>query len=238
MSDSPLVIAHRGASAGMIDNTLEAFERAIEVGSDMIEFDVRRTADDQLVTLHDAELAGRPVASLTRDEIARILGHRPPSLAEVLDLAKERIGLDVELKEDDYVERVMAALATRDSAHETVVTSFLESVVARVKQLNPEIKAGLLLGLESPRPYLRTRLSEAFPVRRVQACGADFVAMHQRLAELGALRRAHSADYPVFVWTVNDDDALRRFLADGRVRGVITDVPEKALALRTETRAS
>ncbi len=238
MSDPPLVIAHRGASAGMSDNTLEAFERAIEVSSDMIEFDVRRTADDQLITLHDAELGDRPVASLTWDEITRILGHRPPSLAEVLDLAKGRIELDVELKENGYVERVMAILATNYGAHETVVTSFLESVVARVKQINPEIKSGLLLGLESPRPYLRTRLSEAFPIRRIRACGADFVAMHQRLAELGALRRAHSAGYPVFVWTVNDDDALRRFLADGRVRGVITDVPEKALALRAETRDS
>jgi glycerophosphoryl diester phosphodiesterase len=104
----------------------------------------------------------------------------------------------------------------------------------QVKQLDPEVKVGLLVGLGNPRPYLRTRLSEAFPVRRIRGCGADFVAMHQRLAELGALRRAHSAGFQVFVWTVNDDDALRRFLTDERVRGVITDVPERALALRAE----
>lgn len=232
MSDRPLVIAHRGASAGVIDNSLEAFTRAIEVGSDMIEFDVRCTADDQLITLHDPEASGHPISSLTCEEITQSLGYRPPLLEEVLELAKGRIGLDVELKEDGYVERVMSTVAMHIDAHEVIVSSFLDSVVAQVKRLHPDVKAGLLVGLEHPKPYLRTRLSEAFPVRRTRACGADFVAMHHRLARLGALRRAHSAGYLGVVWTVNDDNALRHFLADKRVYAVITDAPERALALR------
>jgi glycerophosphoryl diester phosphodiesterase len=235
MSDRPLVIAHRGASAGLVDNSLEAFARAIEVGSDMIEFDVRRTADNQLIILHAAEASGYPISSLTCEKVAQSLGYRPPLLEEVLDLAKGRIGLDVELKEDDYVEQVMSTMAMHVGAHEIVVTSFLDSAVAQVKRLHPDVKTGLLVGLENPKPYLRTRLSEAFPVRRTRACGADFVAMHHQLAGLGALRRAHSAGYPGVVWTVNDDDALRRFLADKRVYAVITDVPERALALRAGT---
>ncbi len=236
MNDSPLVVAHRGASAGMTDNSLESFDRAIEVGADMIEFDVRQTADERLIVLHDAEVGGSPVPSLTRGAISQHLGYEPPLLDEVLELAQGRIGLDVELKEDGYVERVMAAVAARSDSQEVVFTSFLDDVVALVKRLDPGTRTGLLIGLERPRPYLQTRVSETFPARRARTCGADFVAMHHRLADLGAIQRAHSAGYPVVIWTVNSDEALRRFLADRRVYAVITDVPERALALRADVR--
>src|SRR4029077_18019646 len=66
----PSVIAHRGAwGADVPENSLAAFEQAIDLGADMIEFDVRRTRDRELIVFHDAEVAGAPVASLTRPEI-------------------------------------------------------------------------------------------------------------------------------------------------------------------------
>jgi glycerophosphoryl diester phosphodiesterase len=238
MSKRPLVIAHRGASAGTTDNSLEAFARAIEVGADMIEFDVRRTSDDKLITLHDAEADGRPISSLTYERIARSLGYEPPLLDEVLELAGGRIGLDVELKEDGYVERVMSTVVAQVDPRDVLVTSFFDGVVAQVKRRHPDVMAGLLVGVESPKPYLRTRLSEASPVPRIRACGADLVAMHHQLARLGALRHAHSEGFPSIVWTVNDDRSLRRLLADERVYAVITDVPERAIALRAETMRS
>jgi glycerophosphoryl diester phosphodiesterase len=224
-----LVIAHRGASAGAVDNSLDAFERAIDLGADLIEFDVRRTADDQLIAFHDAAVGGRPVRTLTRAEIGAAHGGRPPLLAEVLDLTRGRIGLDVELKEDGYVKRVLAAL---DGREDVVITSFLDAVVAEVKRRAPELRAGLLVGVGWTRQVVRTRLSELSPVPRAQACGADLVAMHHTLASLGALRRTAEAGLPVYVWTVNDEALLRRFLADVRVAAVITDDPAKALSLR------
>jgi glycerophosphoryl diester phosphodiesterase len=61
-----LVVAHRGASAEAAENSLEAFEKAIQVGSDLIEFDVLRTRDDQLIAFHDAAVGGHLVGQLTR----------------------------------------------------------------------------------------------------------------------------------------------------------------------------
>jgi glycerophosphoryl diester phosphodiesterase len=147
----------------------------------------------------------------------------------VLDLTRGRIGLDVELKEDGYVKRVLAAL---DGREDVVITSFLDAVVAEVKRRAPELRAGLLVGVGWTRQVVRTRLSELSPVPRAQACGADLVAMHHTLASLGALRRTAEAGLPVYVWTVNDEALLRRFLADVRVAAVITDDPAKALSLR------
>jgi glycerophosphoryl diester phosphodiesterase len=224
------VIAHRGASAGAVDNSLAAFERAIEAGADMIEFDVRRTADDQLIAFHDGVVRGRPLSGLTREEVGTATGHLPPLVAEVLDLARGRIGVDVEIKEDGYVERVLeAAAAARFETEDLVVTSFLDRVVGQVKRLDPDVRAGLLVGI---------RLSELSPTGRAARCEADLIAMHFQLAALGALRRAGEAGYPVFVWTVNHDAQLRRLLADPRVAAIITDVPERALALRDEEAAA
>jgi glycerophosphoryl diester phosphodiesterase len=229
-----LVIAHRGASTEAAENSLEAFEAAIQVGSDLIEFDVRRTRDDQLIAFHDATIGGHLVGQLTREEIHLQTGSKPPLLNDVLDVTKGRVGLDVELKEDGYTGRVLKAVGERFEPEQLVITSFIDSVVAETKRLTPAITTGLLVGRARPEHRLRTRLSELFPARRARACRADFIAMHFGLADLRALARADRAGFPTYIWTVNDDDRLRRYLIDPRVRAVITDVPRRALELRRE----
>lgn len=229
----PLVIAHRGASAGKIDNSLEAFAGAIDEGADLIEFDVRRTVDGELIAFHDAHVRRRPVGELTRADIAAATGHRPPLLHEVVALSRGRIGLDVELKEAGYVDRVLDAVATVDTDPAALIlTSFLDAVVTEVKARRPDVRAGLLVGTDRPKPVVRTRLSELSPVARARACGADAVGMHFLIASLGALERTHADGLEAFVWTVNRDDALRRFLGDHRIGAVVTDVPARALTLR------
>jgi glycerophosphoryl diester phosphodiesterase len=229
-----LVIAHRGAATAAPENTLEAFQKAIDVGADMIELDVRRTRDGRLVTFHDRQLGGAPVAALTLAEMSARLGRTPALLEEVVALVRGRIRLDLELKEDGYVESVLEAAAPLGPEN-FVVTSFIDGVVSQAKRLEPALEAGLLMGIDRPeRQHIRTRLSELRPVQRAQACGADFIALHFSLARLGALSRAAAAGYPVIVWTVNDARGLREFLRDRRVTGVITDVPERALRVRAK----
>ncbi len=205
------VIGHRGAPTEAPENTLEAFEAAIDAGADMIEFDVRRARDGALVVSHDPPRGGEP------------------RLEDVLAAVGGRVRLDVECKEDGYVEEVCALLRGID---DLVVTSFLDAVVKQVGRLLPSARTGLLLGVGRPRGYLRTRRSELFPVERLWRCGADFAAPHLTLARLGALARASAAGYPSLVWTVNEESDLLGLLADPRVAGVITDVPRRAVGLR------
>jgi glycerophosphoryl diester phosphodiesterase len=224
--------AHRGATARAGENSLAAFEAAIRLGVEFIEFDVRRTSDLALIVLHDATIGGEPVASLTREAIYRKSSARPPLLVEVLELAAGRIGLDVELKEDGYVTEVVDAVRHRSQPDRVVYTSFLDAVIQQVTSHEPAAKTGLILGRSSPTPYLRTRLSEIFPVPRLRHCGATFAVVQFQLTKLGALRRAHAAGIPTLVWTINGSDRLRHFLSDPMVYGVITDQPEQALAIR------
>lgn len=230
--------AHRGATVTAVENSLPAFEAAIKLGAEFIEFDVRRTSDRTLIVLHDATIGGAPVASLTRDAIYQRSGARPPLLFEVLELAAGRIGLDVELKEAGYVAEVLAEVGRRSEPERVVYTSFLDDVVQQVRRREPAAKTGLILGRSSPLLHLGTRLSELFPVPRLRLCGATFAIVHFRLAQLGAMRRARGAGIPSLVWAVNGASHLHHFLSDPLVYGLITDQPEQALAIRDALRKS
>lgn len=225
----PLVIAHRGASAGRRDNSLDAFAGAIDEGADMIEFDVRRTSDGELIAFHDPLVDRVPVAKLTRAEMAERLGYAPPLLDEVLELTAGRIGLDVELKEDGYVDAALDAVLARHDPATTVFTSFLDEVVRHVKTRPEPLQAGLLLG--------RAHVATFLPITRARRAHADFVAVHHLLVAQGFLRATRAAGFPALVWTVNDERSIARLLEDPRVLGVITDVPGVAHALR-ERRAA
>lgn len=222
-SAAPLVVAHRGAWGTAPQNSLEAFDAAVTLGCDAIELDVRRTADGQLVVVHDAWIGGRPVARLDHRELrARVKHGQAPSLAEVLELAAGRIAVDVELKEAGYVEQAMAIVAQRLAPDQYVVTSFRDAALTEVKRCVPESRTGLLLS-----PRRRVRQLE----RRVRDARVDFLAPHASIARGGLIEWAAGRGLPSWVWTVNDPRALQAVLADRRVAAVITDRPQRALAV-------
>jgi glycerophosphoryl diester phosphodiesterase len=225
-----LVVAHRGAVRGAAENTLESFAKAIDIGADMIEFDVRRTRTGELIAFHDSHINDVPLAQLTRAEIARKIGAEPALFTDIVGLSRGKIGLDVELKEDGYVGDVVNVLRESHHGKQLIVSSFLENVLIQVKPKLPNAKTVLLLGRENPKPVLRTRLRELYPVGMAKAIDADYVGPHRTLAHLGVVRRAAAAGLPSFVWTVNSAKRIRKFAADPDVAAIITDDP--ALALR------
>jgi glycerophosphoryl diester phosphodiesterase len=233
-----MVAAHRGVAAGAAENTIAAFTNAIDVGADMIEFDVRRTRDGELIAFHDAVVGGAPVSGLRRDEIEAAAGVRPPLVAEVLRACAGRIRLDAELKEDGYVHDVMAVLRAGCDPAQTIVTSFLPSVVAQAKDAFPEFKTGLLVGDGGSLTNLAARLRELYPVELARRARADYLAPHYRLAALGVVRRAAAAGMPCLLWTVNSPALIRRYATDPRVAAIITDVAAQAVPIVARASAS
>jgi glycerophosphoryl diester phosphodiesterase len=222
---TPLVIAHRGAWGLAPQNSLAAFEEAVQLGCDAVELDVRRTLDGRVVVVHDARAGVRPIAKLTHEQVQSRPRHRHlPALEEVLDLIAGRIGVDVELKEDGYVEQAMAIVKRRLAPEQYVVTSFRDSVLPTVKRTAPATRTGLLLSPHRHLGQLR---------RRVAHTQVDFVAPHARLARAGLLAWATAHELPCWIWTVNDRRALRLLGRDPRIAAVITDRPGRALQQRS-----
>ena len=224
-----MVVAHRGVAAGAAENTIAAFTNAIDAGADMIEFDVRRTRDGELIAFHDPLVGTAPAGSLTRDEIEAAAGVRPPLLADVLDVCAGRIKLDVELKEDGYVPDIVAVLKSGFDPGQMVITSFLPAVVAQVKDAFPAVRTGLLVGDGGPLTDLPARLRELYPVAIARQVRADYLAPHYKLAALGVVRRAAAAGLPCLLWTVNSPGLIRKYAADPRIAAIITDVAAEAV---------
>ncbi len=238
----PLVIAHRGASREAPGNTHAAFEAAIAAGADAVELDVRRTSDGVLVVHHNASRRGVLVAMQTYPALVRRSRHEPPHLDAVLDQCAGRIALDVEIKEPGHEEEVLELVSGRFTRDQLLFTSFEESVISTVKRLDPSARCGLLLG--PGRLHTRAQRYESLPFDLAERCGADLLVVHQWLASpRGRTRRprgsslleeARQRGTSVIVWTVNGPQRLRAYLADGRVAGIITDLPGLAVAARRD----
>jgi glycerophosphoryl diester phosphodiesterase len=223
MTSTPRVIAHRGVHSGAAtENTMAAFELALAAGAEMIELDVRRTGDDRLAILHDHAIAGVALDSCTLDQFEDRTGFRPPLLSDVLEWASGRIALDVELKEDGYAEQLAPLLESFAGAgNYLLVTSFLDPLLARLAQVAPTLRLGLLLEF--------TAMSAA---ERALAAGAGTVLPQMKLVKEPLIEELAGAGFELIVWDFMAADHAP-LLSDARVAGVITDDVPGALAART-----
>jgi glycerophosphoryl diester phosphodiesterase len=226
VTSSPFVYAHRGAHGnGIPENTIAAYEQAAALGAGAIELDVRRSGDDQLVVFHNPKIRRRPLDTLNATEISARAGFDVPTLSEVLSWAGDRIVLDVELKEDGYVERIVATLEPfAATGGRLLVTSFQDSVVAKLGELDATMPRGLLVGVTA-----------IGAVARARTCGATAIVIQARLASRRLLDEAGAAGLRILIWDVLEARPRHaRFLRDPRIEAVITDDVAWALAAREQ----
>jgi glycerophosphoryl diester phosphodiesterase len=228
MRDVTLVIAHRGASVACPENTIAAFERAVAMGADAIELDVRRCGDDHLVIHHDAHLAdGRAIRGTVRAELPPEI----PDLTSALDTCDGTV-VNIEIKNDRHepdhdptnwvAARVAAELERRGPDDRWLISSFDPGTVAVCRRLLPNVPTALL-----------TDTATAADAQR--AARGGHVAIHPWEAAVdGAfVRTAHGLGLVINVWTCDDPDRMRVLIGWG-VDGICTNVPDVAIAVLAE----
>jgi glycerophosphoryl diester phosphodiesterase len=227
----PLVIGHRGDSAGAPEQTLAAFERAIELGADMIEADVRRSGDGRLVLLHDATVdrttdGHGPVAELAWADLReldaggwfspRFAGERVPSLHELFELAgRAGIGLCLEAKGASPAEAASIALAVarelggRGRLGIDVLASFDHDALAAAVDAVPGLRCA------------PDRLPERGPadgpalVAQAAAARAAIIQHHHEDLTAEAVAEAHGAGIEVWAWPPGTRLEIERVLRLG-----------------------
>jgi len=190
---------------------------------------------------HDPFLAGgERISTLSLDQFQAAGGDQAMTVAELLDLAGGRVGLHADLKKGGDEAATLDLLLGGSGLDRLVVTTGLDASVRRLKELCPELAVGLSLGRSTrglPRwEATRVRMGELFPGPRIEACRPDFLSVNDRLARATLLRYGAAHELPVWVWTVNEESRMRALLRDRRVAALITDRPDRALAIRGASR--
>lgn len=228
------VIGHRGARFEAPENTIEGFQHAIALGLTTVEFDVRATADGEIIVMHDETLdrttngRGR-VANKTWAEIREldargIHKHWPkrvkvPRLADVLEVLVNMPQMQVEIKQDTRkhlrytVPQTIAILQETGKAEAAVITSFDPYALELAQQHAPEIRRGLIGDFSNEAMWY---LARHLKVNRV--------CIGLRTAHRGLVQRAHMDGFVAVGWPCNDEDAVRKVL-ECQFDEVCTDAP-------------
>ncbi|HEU18887.1 MAG TPA: glycerophosphodiester phosphodiesterase [Deltaproteobacteria bacterium] len=221
-----ICFAHRGASGHEPENTLIAMEKAISMGVDWIELDVR-VVDDELIVIHDDRLErttnGAGCVHEHSLEYLRSLdagkGQRIPLLRETFDLINKRAGLNIELKgtgtAGPTVELIRHYIRNRGWKYdEFIVSSFDHHALVTVKQIDPAVRTGaLVVGI----PLGYARFAQELKADSVH-CSLDFI-------NDAFVHDAHARGLNVYVFTINNREDLDRVVTMG-VDGVFTNFPE------------
>lgn len=229
----PLVIAHRGASGHLPENTFPAFELAVTQRADMIEIDLHRTRDGGIVVTHDEhldEIGGHGEIADASLEHVRGLdagdGECVPLLDEVLDRFGHRIPLNLEFKvgtRGPYagLEReTLAAVESRGLLSQVLFSSFSDEVLATLRAQSRQARIGVLVSDREPGGW----------EHRAEAVSAEAVNFFHALATEENVAAAHQAGLQVNVYTVDDVSTLEVLIARG-VDGIFTNLPDRMRAL-------
>jgi glycerophosphoryl diester phosphodiesterase len=234
----PMVVAHRGASVEQPENTIEAFEAAIDAGADAVEFDVRMTADGHAVVMHDPDVSRTTdghglVSEMTLEEI-RTLGI--PTLEETLECMAGRAAADIEIKNlpdepwytldaEPAVEATLAALDKLAFSGLVIVSSFNPRSIAHSRALRPDVPTGLLTWFDvDADDALAQATGQGHPwvlpfVTKVLEAGDGF---GDRVHDGGALLGA---------WIADDSETARRLFELG-ADAIATNDPRSIALVR------
>ncbi len=240
MENRPLVFGHRGARAVAPENTKTSFMKALDLGADGVELDVRLTRDGSVVVIHDAALDRTTDGSGVVEEsdfasIAKLdagswfnrsfKGVEVPTLAEILKTLAGRTQINVELKpagsDQELVKHVITEVARHDAFASVLFSSFHTDALELLHRLVPDARIGVLFrsGEETQALDMAVRLHAVNLHAPLNSADADLRS------------RTRSAGLELWVWTANEPDDIERLL-DLRVDAIFSDYPDRVVVAR------
>jgi glycerophosphoryl diester phosphodiesterase len=242
---NPWVIAHRGASGGAPENTMAAFQRAVELGASFIETDLHLTRDARFVAIHDATLErttnGRgTVHEASLAELRELdaghwfdrqyMGQRIPTLEEILNFSRQHdVVFYLEIKFDSawgMHQSLVAAIQSAQNTARTIIISFDPSMLVAMRRVDPSIMTGLSFD-ESKTDVAKAAVE----------VGARQICPRSTMVTPELVSAAHAADLHVATWTVNKAEEMRDMIAVG-VDGIMTDFPDRLRAVLEDAKVA
>lgn len=222
-----LLLSHRGYHANAPENTIEAFERAVEMGVDGIETDIRLSADGLAVLFHDrVSRDGREVAWLSRQQLSEAAGYEVPTVEEALERLPPGLLWNLEIKSIDALETTRSIVNRYAASRRLLITSFWHNLVEEFSS-SANVECGILM---AQRPFADLSITQLLPLQT----NIDTIVWGFDTLDPDLLHSARQHGYRSFVYgaqTVKE----HLHLLELRVDGIITDHPPFVIeALRNE----
>ena len=212
------VIAHRGASFFEPENTLRAIERAVKMGADFVEVDVRKSKDNRLVIMHDPDVNRTTdgngfVKDYTIQELKKLdagNGETIPTLDEVITCVKDRVWLVIEIKEPGTEGKILEKV-NENELENTILTSFYHKSVKNAVKMNPSINAGIIFACQP-----------VDVMQMVSNARANIIFPSYKYLDEDMIKQAHRNGISVYPWTIDNPEIFERFVEMG-VDGIVTN---------------
>ena len=216
------MMAHRGASAYRQENTIAAFQYAVELGAEMIELDVRRTADDQIVVFHDAVIkvskkSSKAISSLTLSQIKEIDANIVTLQEALAYISQTPVELMIEFKVTGIEQQVIDIIEQSDMRSRIICASGTLSIIEKIKALRPSYFVSY---------NLRTSAELNKVIKNASSYDIDMVFVKHTQLSAVQVRSAHLLGLEVAVWTVVSAADIQK-MADLGVNGICTDYPDR-----------
>lgn len=216
-----LRIGHRGAKAYEPENTIRSFKKALELRVDAIELDVRKTKDEQLVVIHDADIKRTTngkglVADLTLEEIRQFStekGEKIPTLKEALEFLDKKVRILIELKEAGIEKQVVSAVQKKGLQKNVIIVSFIEKALQEIRNLDEKVETGLI--------YVKNKN----PIRTALELKSNYLLPLYRFTHTANVQKAHEKGLKIIVWTINNPEEVLEYAKKG-VDGIASDKPD------------
>ena len=244
----PLVVAHRGGAALMPENTLAAFEHALKLGVDQLETDTHLSKDGEVIIMHDPNVATTTngsglISELTLAELKKlnaaaknakggVTQQEIPTLAQALDLAKAKAGIQIEIKVNaggarypGIEKKVIDLVNARGMTNDVIIISFDFPTLKEIKQIDSRIKTGALVNAQ----WFGARMlasPEQIVAEIIETTGADFFMPVSTTVTEVLVRAVHARGLKIGTWTVNTAGEMKR-LAEWGVDGITTNSPDE-----------
>jgi glycerophosphoryl diester phosphodiesterase len=228
-----IIIGHRGANSVAPENTLKSFQKAIDLGADYIEFDIHKSKDGEIVVMHDPNtfaITGHrgSIKRMTLEELKGLNcgeGEQIPTLRETIEVAKDKIGLQMEIKAKGLAGQLVSILREEDLINSSIVSSFLHEELLKIKKIEPKLKIAtlepIITGWSNDWSYLGGVINNAIR-HKSYAIHPIYHLVNRKFIDF-----AHDNDLKVNIWTVNSMAAIKKFIRMD-VDGIITDDISKA----------
>lgn len=230
----PLIIAHRGDSSNALENSLEAFRLALAVPVDMIEFDIRMSKDGVLYVMHDKDTGRTADRSIdieraSSKEIAAVKlrnGEPVPLLDDVLKLAADSAGVNIEVKSDAAAVVLSRHLSQYRFRGPLMASSFKEAEIAALRRVMPELQLAMIYDTFSPRH-----------VEEYRSKGYTAISLRKNTVTGPLVKACHAQDVRIYVWTLDEEAEMKRCI-EWEVDGIYTNKPRLLKELMARRPAS